>query len=55
MRGIDGKVLTWSPKRQIFIDVLQNCEKSTIKHSIEKPMLLNFVDPRLSKKICFHL
>ena len=54
MRGIDGKVLTWSPKRQILIDVLQNCEKSTVNHSIEKPMLLNFVVPRLSKETYFH-
>ena len=38
MFGIDGKVLNRQPKR------LQNCEKSAVKHFIEKPMLLSFVD-----------
>ena len=30
-------------ERQILTVVLQNCEKSDVKHSTEKPMLLNFV------------
>ena len=31
------------PKRK-FRHVLRNCEKSAVKHFIEKPILLNFVD-----------
>ena len=42
MFGIDGKVLSRSPERVIFTVVLQNCEKSVVKHSKEKRMLLNF-------------
>ena len=42
MLGTDGKVLTWSLKRQILAVVRQNCETSIVKHSIEISMLLNF-------------
>ena len=31
-------------KRQISIFVQENCEKSALRHSIEKPILLNFVN-----------
>ena len=31
-------------KRQILTVALKNCEKSGVKHSIEQPMLFNFVD-----------
>ena len=35
---------SWSPERQILTVVQHNCEKSGVKHSIEKPTLLNFTD-----------
>ena len=38
MLGIHGKVLSRPPKTQILTLVLQYCEKSAVKHSIEKPM-----------------
>ena len=41
--GTDGKVLSWSLKNQILTVVLQNCKKSAMKHSIDKPILFNFV------------
>ena len=41
--GTDGKVLSWSRKNQILTAVLQNCKKSAMKHSIDKPILFNFV------------
>ena len=44
MFGNDDKVLSRSFKKQIMIIVLQNSKKSAVKHSIEKPMLLNFVN-----------
>ena len=31
-------------KRQISIFVQENCEKSAVRHSIEKAILLNFVN-----------
>ena len=31
-------------KRQISIFVQENCEKSALRHSTEKPILLNFVN-----------
>ena len=31
-------------KRQISIFVQENCEKSALRHSIEKPILLNFMN-----------
>ena len=42
MLGIDRQVLCRPPERQTLLVVLQNCEKSAVKYSIEKPMLLNF-------------
>ena len=44
MVGTDDKVLSQVPQKHILTVVLQNCQKSTVKHSIEKPMLLNFLD-----------
>lgn len=41
--AIDGKVLSRPTKRQILTVVVQNCRKAAAKHSIAKPMLLNFV------------
>ena len=51
MLGIDGKVHTKLPKRQILTVVLQNCKKLALKHSIEEPAFLCFVDssPGLSE------
>ena len=37
--GIDGKVLSEPPEKQILSIVLQNCEISVVKHSIEKPVI----------------
>ena len=60
MVGIDGKVLSRLPKSQILTDVLQNYQKSAVKHFIEKPKLHNFVDlstifcPKLFEKTCPH-
>ena len=34
--GIDGKVLRWSLEKQVFTAVLENCERSAVKHFIEK-------------------
>ena len=42
--GIDEKVLSRPPKRNILRSVLQSCKKSAVKHFIEKPMLFNFMD-----------
>ena len=53
MLGIDGE---YPPERQISLSVVQNCEKSAVKHSRGKP-ILNFVNlsaifsPRLSTKV----
>lgn len=44
MFGNNDKVRSRSFKKQIMIIVLQNSKKSAVKHSIEKPMLLNFVN-----------
>ena len=35
---------SWSIKRYILRAVLENCEKSAVKHFIGKPILLNFVN-----------
>ena len=43
MLAIDGKVLSQPTERQIMTVVVQNCRKAAAKHSIAKPMLLNFV------------
>ena len=60
MLGIDWKVLSRFLKGQILTVVLQKCEKSAAKTSIEKP-ILNFVNlsptlcPRLSQEKLFYL
>ena len=38
------------PKVKFFVIVLQNWKKSAVEHSLEKPMLLNFV--YLSTTLC---
>ena len=51
MLGTDGKILRQPlSKRQILTNVLQSCQKSAVKHSIRKPMLLSSVD--LPKILC---
>ena len=50
MLGIDRRVTSWLPRRNILTAVLQNCKNSAVKYSIEKPMFINFVD--LSKIFC---
>ena len=40
MLGIDRNVLIRAPKRQILTAAIKNCEKSAVKHSIEKPYYL---------------
>ena len=44
MLGIDGQVDSQPSKRHILTVVPQNCKKSIVKHSTEKPMILYFVD-----------
>ena len=57
----DGQVLNLPPKTQILTVVQQHFENSTVKYSIEKLMLLNFVDlptifyPRLFKETYCYL
>ena len=59
MPGINGKVPI--PPSQILTVVPQNCEKSAVKNSIQKSMLLNFVNlpkvscPKLSAETYFYL
>ena len=43
MLGIDEKIVSPPPKKQILMVVLQNYKKSAVKYFIEKHMLLNFV------------
>ena len=44
MLGIDGKVLKRPSKKQLLTVVPQNCKNLAAKHSIEEPMLLNFLN-----------
>ena len=54
MLGIDEKVLSPPGKSQILTIMLQKCQKLALKHSIEEPVLLNYMNlptifcPRLS-------
>ena len=54
MLGFDGEYLV--PKSQILKFSLETCKNSAVKHSIQKPFLLNFVNlftsfcPGLSEK-----
>ena len=38
MHGLDGKVLSRPPKKQVLTAAPKNCEKSAVKHSIENPV-----------------
>ena len=44
MPGIIEEVLRRPPKKQVLIAVLQNYKKSAVSHSIEKPVLLDFLE-----------
>ena len=43
-RKLGGRLASGSPKKQSLTFVLENHEKSAVKHSIEKHILLNFVN-----------
>ena len=44
MLGIEWHVLNWQSKKNILTIELQNWKEEAVKHSIERSMLLNFVD-----------
>ena len=60
MLGFDGKYPAVHPKAKIWRILVKNCTKSAATHSIEKPVLVNFVNlspifcPRLSEETDFH-
>ena len=59
--GFDGEYPAVHPKAKLWRFSVKNCKKSAVKHSIEKPISLNFVNlsptfcPRLSEETNFHL
>ena len=59
--GPKGECSAGHPKAKFRRFFVKNCKKLAVKHSIEKPILLNFVNlsttlsPRLSEEIYFHL
>ena len=61
MLGIEKKLLIRSCKGQILVLVLQEFQKLAVNNSMEKPVVLSFVDfstifcPRLSEEIYFYL
>ena len=60
MFGFNGEYPAVHPKVKFWRFLLKNCKKSAVKHSIEKSILLNFVNfsptfcPRLSEGTDFH-
>lgn len=45
MPEIDGNLLSQSPKKTVLTVLLQNFKKkSAVTHSVQKPMLLYFMD-----------
>ena len=44
MLGSDGEYLLGHPEGNFLTFELENCENSTVKHSIEKSVLLSFVN-----------
>ena len=52
MLGTDEKVLGRPAKKQNLIVVQQNCEKSAVKNSIEKLIIINLLDLDLSTMFC---
>ena len=61
MLGFDGAYQAVQPRAKFWHFLVKNCKKSAVKHSIEKPILLNFVNlsptfcPRLSEETNLHL
>ena len=58
--GSDGEYPAVHQRAKFWRFLVKTCKKSAVKHSIEKPILLNFVNlspticPRLSEKTDFH-
>ena len=50
MLGFDGQYLAGHPKAKLWRFSVKNRKKLAVKHSTEKPVLLNFVN--LSKTFC---
>ena len=50
IRGFDGEYPAVNPKAKFWRFLVKNCKKSAVKHSVEKPILLNFVN--LSSTFC---
>ena len=50
MLGFDGEYPAVHPKAKFWRFSVKNCKKSAVKHSIEKPILFNFVN--LSPTFC---
>ena len=44
MLGFDSKHPAGHPKVQFLRILVNHCKKSAVKHSIEKPIMLNFVN-----------
>ena len=53
MLGLDGKHLAGHPTGKFWFFLLENHEESAIKHCIEEPDLLNFMN--LSSTFCSKL
>ena len=53
MLGFDSDYPAFHPKAEFWRFLLKNCKKSAVKHSIEKSILLNFVN--LSPTFCLRL
>ena len=50
MLGFDGLYPAVHPEAKIWRFLVKNCKRSAVKHSTEKPILLNFVN--LSPTLC---
>ena len=48
MLGFDGEYPAVQPKAKCWHFLVKNCKKSVVKYSIEKPILLNFVNSSLT-------
>ena len=57
MLGFDVEYTSVHPKARFWHFLAKNCEKSAVKHSIEKPILLNFVNlsPTFCPRLLFDL
>ena len=50
MLEFDGEYSARHPKAKFRCFLVKNCKKSAVKHSVEKPILVNFVN--LSTAFC---